>query len=85
MIYRQSFDEKGELTWREEWPKPPDLSHLQGAMFLDRPDLWPVRKPKSRRNARPLNNQTAFAFLTDLMNECKSSKCQKKGGDTREA
>lgn len=31
--------------------KPPDMTRLQGAMFMDRPDLWPRTR---RRRAKPV-------------------------------
>ena len=42
MNYQADFVE-GDVLFTEANHKPPDLSHLQGAMFLDRPDLWPVK------------------------------------------
>ena len=37
----------GVPLFQEVPHKPPDLSRYQGAMFLDRPDLWPTkRRPK---------------------------------------
>ena len=62
MIQEGSFDLKGEITWQEQKPKPPDLSHLQGAMFMDRPDLWPVKKPKPRRGSIPLPGQPSLSI-----------------------
>ena len=46
----------GEVLFAELPPKPPDLRRYQGAMFLDRPDLW---RPPLRRNwkAAPLPGQ----------------------------
>ena len=43
----------GELLFSELPPKPPDVAHLQGAMFLDRPDLWPVKRRRSRKEPPP--------------------------------
>ena len=31
--------------------KPPDMARLQGAMFMDRPDLWPATR---RRRSKPV-------------------------------
>ena len=62
MNYEGSFDEKAEVTWQEQKPRPPNLSHLQGAMFMDRPDLWPVKKPKPRRSAQPLPGQPSLVI-----------------------
>jgi hypothetical protein len=43
----QSDFKDGEVLFTEHPPKPPDLHRYQGAMFLDRPDLWPTkRRPK---------------------------------------
>lgn len=46
MNYQADFVE-GEVLFSEAKPRPPSLSHLQTAMFLDRPDLW---KGKPRRS-----------------------------------
>ncbi len=35
---------EGQVLFTEANPKPPDLRHLQAAMFLDRPDLWPGKR-----------------------------------------
>jgi len=47
MNYQADFVE-GELLFTEAKPKRPDLKHLQGAMFLDRPDLWPVKRRRRK-------------------------------------
>ena len=39
----------GTVMWTEAPRRPPDLRRCQGAMFLDRPDLWPVTRRKSRQ------------------------------------
>jgi len=57
-----SFDETGQVTWQEQKPRPPNLSHLQGAMFMDRPDLWPVKKPRPRRSDQPLPGQPSLVI-----------------------
>ena len=43
----------GVPLFQEVPHKPPDLSRYQGAMFLDRPDLWPIIKRKSKPSALP--------------------------------
>jgi hypothetical protein len=43
MNYQADFVE-GEILFAEVSPKPPKLDHLQGAMFLDRPDLWLTKR-----------------------------------------
>ena len=55
MNYQADFIE-GEVKFQEASPKPPDLRRYQGAMFLDRPDLW---RPPLRRNwkSAPLPGQ----------------------------
>ena len=62
MNYEGSFDETGQVMWQEKPHKPPDLSHLQGAMFMDRPDLWPAKKPKPRRSDQPLPGQPSLVI-----------------------
>ena len=55
MIYQADFTE-GTVLFTEAVPSPPNLKHLQGAMFLDRPDLW--RLPLRRNwKAAPLPGQ----------------------------
>lgn len=51
MNYQADFV-AGEILFAEVSPKPPKLDHLQGAMFLDRPDLWPTKY--RRRNGKPV-------------------------------
>ncbi len=75
MIYIGQFDETSVVTWTAERPKCPNLSHLQGAMFLDRPDLWPVRPRRRKPGTRPLNGQTAFSFFTDQLPQCAGPNC----------
>ena len=60
VIYKGQFDEQGKLYFTEERPKPPDVRHLQGAMFMDRPDLWRGPRRKARRGSLPLPNQPAL-------------------------
>ena len=50
-MLKGEFNHDGKLEFYEVSRKPPDLRHLQSAMFIDRPDLW--RKPK-RNNSKPL-------------------------------
>jgi hypothetical protein len=47
---------EGEVLFTELSPKPPDLRKYQGAMFLDRPDLWPTR-PKHKKAAAQVGEQ----------------------------
>jgi len=62
MIYVPRFEPDGKIYWSVERPKPTDVSHLQGAMFLDRPDLW-TGPPRRRRNGtKPLANQPGLKF-----------------------
>lgn len=84
MNYEASFDQASVIRWQEHKPKPTDLRHLQSAMFLDRPDLWPVKSKKARHSPKPLNGQIPFAFLTDPMPQCTGPHCQKKA-NTRAA
>ncbi len=41
----------GPILFSEVPPKPPNLTRYQGAMFMDRPDLWPIN---GRRHSRPV-------------------------------
>lgn len=47
MNYQADFVE-GQVLFTEAKPKPPDLGHLQAAMFLDRPDLWPTKRRRRK-------------------------------------
>lgn len=58
MNYQADFVE-GDVLFTEAKPKPPDLRHLQGAMFLDRPDLWPT-KHRCRKFIPPPEQQPLF-------------------------
>ena len=64
MIYRGEFSQELQITWQEARLKAPDLRYLQGAMFLDRPDLWSTRRKKAR--VLPLNGQIPFAMLFEV-------------------
>ena len=46
----------GQVLFQQLPSHPRDLTRYQGAMFLDRPDLWPVRRPK-RKNGVPLEQR----------------------------
>ena len=50
---------EGQVLFTEARPKAPDLRHLQGAMFLDRPDLWPVNR-RRRSFTPPPEQQPLF-------------------------
>ena len=41
----------GPILFSEVPPKPRNLTRYQGAMFMDRPDLWPTNH---RRRSKPL-------------------------------
>jgi hypothetical protein len=49
--YQADFVE-GTVQFSEVVPSLPNLKHLQGAMFLDRPDLWPAKH--RRHNGKPV-------------------------------
>ena len=49
----QSDFKDGEVLFTELPPKPPDLHRYQGAMFLDRPDLWPTKRRSKKSIALP--------------------------------
>jgi hypothetical protein len=44
---------EGEVLFEELPPHPPNLRRCQSAMFLDRPDLWPVIRRKVKQSALP--------------------------------
>ena len=41
----------GPILFSEVPPKPHNLTRYQGAMFMDRPDLWPIN---GRRHSKPV-------------------------------
>jgi len=41
----------GPILYSEVPTKPRDLTRYQGAMFMDRPDLWPIN---GRRRSKPV-------------------------------
>jgi hypothetical protein len=49
----------GPILFSEVPYKPPDLTRLQGAMFTDRPDLWPTNG-RRRRKPVPAEQQPLF-------------------------
>ena len=49
----------GQVLFQQLTSHPIDLTRYQGAMFLDRPDLWPVRRPK-RKNGVPPEQRPLF-------------------------
>lgn len=58
MNYQADFVE-GQVLFTEAKPKSPDLQHLQTAMFLDRPDLWPAKR-RRRKFIPPPEQQPLF-------------------------
>lgn len=54
-MLKGEFNNDGKLEFYEASQKPPNLRHLQGAMFMDRPDLW--LKPKRKRLKSPPQEQ----------------------------
>ena len=40
----------GQVLFSEVDRRPPDLRRCQGAMFMDRPDLWPTNGRRRRRS-----------------------------------
>ena len=63
----QADFKEGKVLFEEVPPKPPDLRRYQGAMFLDRPDLWP-----SERNARRLSLPHLSSSLSSKRGETPS-------------
>ena len=53
MKLQADFTEGEGIKFQEIPPHPPDLRRLQSAMFLDRPDLWPVIRRKGKQSALP--------------------------------
>ena len=49
----------GQVLFQQLPSHPRDLTRYQEAMFLDRPDLWPVRRPK-RKNGVPPEQRPLF-------------------------
>jgi len=53
MNYQADFTEGEVVKFQEVRPKPPDLRRYQGAMFLDRPDLWLTKRRPKKSTALP--------------------------------
>ena len=65
MNYQAEFNKNSSIIWDFAKHKPKDFSHLQGAMFMDRPDLW-HRLSKPQRGKKPGHpDQLAFNFFSD--------------------
>jgi hypothetical protein len=60
--YKGEFDENMKVFFTEVTPSAPDLSHLQGIMFADQPDLWRARPKKTKLRSRPLPSQPALSI-----------------------
>ena len=66
----QADFKEGEVLFTELPPKPPDLRRYQGAMFIDRPDLWPT--PRRHRNGKPVPpEQQQLVETQDCLHVCK--------------
>lgn len=81
MNMESSFTQDGTILWDKAKKKSPDLSHRQGAMFLDRPDLWPHQAKGKRPGTKPLPGQIPFAFHTEGMKTCSGPNCPIKRGE----
>jgi hypothetical protein len=53
MNLQADFTEGEVVKFQELPPNPPDLRRYQGAMFLDRPDLWPTKRRPKKSIALP--------------------------------
>ena len=53
MNFQADFTEGEVVKFQEVQPKPPDLRRYQGAMFIDRPDLWPTKRRPKKSIALP--------------------------------
>lgn len=59
----QADFKEGVIKFEKVTAKPLDLKRLQSAMFIDRPDLWPVVRRKKKASALP--GQPSF-FKVDV-------------------
>ena len=53
----------GQPVFEPFEPKPVDTRHLQGAMFLDRPDLW---KKHPRCSRQVPKEQLALIYMEEI-------------------
>lgn len=60
MTRQANFEEDGTVYWDEPPRRKPLNGPIQGAMFLDRPDLWPVRRRRRPGSSPHLPNQPAL-------------------------
>ena len=44
MPSQSEFELSGRIVWDEVEPRPTDAFRMQSAMFMDRPDLWPMKR-----------------------------------------
>ena len=49
MRSQAEFEEDGRVVWDEVISSPVNLFRMQSAMFMDRPDLWPMRRRPAHR------------------------------------
>jgi len=65
MAYTVEFDLDGEIVYAPANLPGPDPRKLQGAMFLDRADLWPTKKPKPKKRRIPPPEQYHLPLDTE--------------------
>ena len=53
MNFQADFTEGEVVKFQEVQHKQPDLHRYQGAMFIDRPDLWPTKRRPKKSIALP--------------------------------
>lgn len=64
-MHTVEFDLDGVIHYAPANPPGPDPRKLQGAMFLDRADLWPPTKPRRKAKPPPPTQQYALPLDTE--------------------
>jgi hypothetical protein len=57
MNRQAEFESSGRIVWDEVERRPTDMFRMQSGMFMDRADLWPMKRRGDRRRVKMLLGQ----------------------------
>ena len=57
MNHQAQFEASGRILWDEVERPPVNTFRMQSGMFMDRPDLWPMKRKGDRRAVKVLLGQ----------------------------
>lgn len=60
MNHQAEFENSGRIIWDEVEHRPANMFRMQSGMFMDRPDLWPMKRRGDRRRVKMLLGQYAL-------------------------